>query len=268
MNVASSRHSFKVRLAVLNNFRDEREFRGAEQAARRLVSAGLADAFIHAPTHLTEERLRRFGLDPAVFRAANPYFSTSHLAALDYLRDRTEWMFFLNGDVWLERECAWVERAQGVLARQSRTLGLNLCRNIYRSEYPACCHVEDDDLWLSTGLNLAGQSGPPGFTLSDHAYFIPVNGPSPGGWRFGFTDIELAAFHPQWPTYARPCFEMLYAAAQRRDGFKHAALKPLPGGPVTKHKTFPKSRLKFAFHRLCGHYAPQGKYATRPVPSA
>ena len=94
MNVASSRHAFTWRLVVLNNFRDEREFRSAELAAQRLVANGLADAFIHAPTYLTDERLLGLGIAPKTFWAANPFFSTSHLAALDYLRGQTEWMFF------------------------------------------------------------------------------------------------------------------------------------------------------------------------------
>jgi hypothetical protein len=56
---------------------------------------------------------------------------------------------------------------------------------------------------------------------------------------------------------------MLYRAAMEEQRFSHAALKPLDGRPITKHKSFPKrSPGKLRLYRLLGYYSEGGRYAT------
>jgi hypothetical protein len=265
MIVASHRHDFPIRLVVLNNFASPAEAARARQAAERLVTEGWATQVVTAETVLTGAVLAGFGLDPGRFWQRNPWFTTAHLAALHVLRGRAQWLCYQSGDVWLDRPAAWVPRALQVLAPEPDVRGLNLCLNIYRDHYPVNCDRETADLWVSAWWGSREQQGmkAPGFCLSDHAYFIPV-APEPA-WSFGFTDEELAPFHRYWPPYATPCFEMLYNLEMKRQSFCHAALKPhAVGGPLTKHKSFPKNApFKLWFYRALGFYHPGGRLATK-----
>lgn len=267
MVVESHQHDFPIRLVVLNNFNTPAEAARARGRAEALVTAGLATQVVVAQELLTDAVLAGFGLDPQTFWQRNPWFSTAHLAALHALWGRADWMFYQSGDVWLERPAQWLPGALAALAEVPELRGLNLCRNIYRDHYPRNCERETEALWISSWWGgRARQPGDkaPGFCLSDHAYLIPV-APAPG-WHFAFTDAELAPFHHYWPAYARPCFEMLYNLAMRRQGFHHAALKPdASGRPLTKHKSFPKAALaKLWLYRTLGFYRPGGRLGTRP----
>jgi hypothetical protein len=263
MVLRSHRHEFAIRLVVLNNFDSPSTQQRAERAARVLVDMGLATDVIHAPTYLTGARLEQFGLDQQRFWQMNPFFSSAHLAALHYLNGKADYMFYFSGDVWLERATCWLPRAIQALNAVPEVRGLNLCRNIYRENfYPSNCHAETDNLWISRPRQLALENGPKGFGLSDHAYLIPVQ--PEGGWRFSLASQNLEKWMSRWPAYARPCFEMLYRAAMDQHNFGHAALKPVGGVPVTKHKSFPRGQvLKLLFYRWLGFYDPGGKYATR-----
>jgi hypothetical protein len=120
-------------------------------------------------------------------------------------------------------------------------------------------------VWLSNPRQKAADTGVlvgEGFSLSDIAYVIRV---SPAeGWRFDVTDEDLNRWYPRWPIYARPCFEMYYRIAMERYHFSHGTLKPIGGGPLTKHKNFPASQsLKIKLQKWLGFYSSGGKYATR-----
>lgn len=256
---------FPVRLVVLNNFESAADEMKATRAANRLLELGYITQVVVAKTVLTDEVLETFRIDSGLFWQRNPWFTTSHLASLYTLRDQAEWMVYQSGDVWLERPAAWLGRALKALSENPMIRGLNLCRNIYREHYQTNCDEETQDLWSSGWWGSRAGSldnKALGFCLSDHAYLIPVN--PAGGWDFGFTDADLEIFRKYWPPYAIPCFEMLYNHAMRKEGFRHAALKPNADGlPVTKHKSFPKkSPLKLWLYKLLGRYSVGGRLAT------
>lgn len=257
----SHRHSFNVRLIVLNNFPNAADERRARKKAGELVKTGLATDVLHAPTYLTPDVLKSFALNADKFWKLNPYFSSTHLAALHWLQSKADWLFFQNGDVWLERPANWIPRALSALAGHSEIRGLNLCRNIYMGNskwsYAEHCQEEDENLWIAKPPFVKDGSlerfGLSGFGLSDHAYLIKV---APAErWNFTSQIQTLQAYYSFWPKYAQPCFEMLYFETMERCGFGHAALKPLAGiGPVSKHKSFPKSKLKLMFYQMLGKY--------------
>jgi hypothetical protein len=266
MAVESHCHSFSEVIVVLNNFDSPEEAARALRAARKLQSDGLASRVITAEETLSEAVLESFGLNPERFWKRNPWFATVHLAALHTLRNNADWLVYQNGDVWMNRFAAWIPRALTLLQENPEVRGLNLCRNIYVDHYPRHMDRETGDLWISNWWGSRPVEGEfrPGFTLSDHAYLLPVS--PAGGWNFGFEDEELEQFHDRWPQYATPCFEMLYNLAMKRDGFAHGALKPADGLPITKHKSFPKnSPFKLLFYRALGFYRPGGKWATKAV---
>lgn len=254
-NLNRNNYTFPLRIIVLNNFTNAVDERNARRKAARLVELGLVTHFIHAPSYLDDSILESFGLVPSEFWKLNPYFSTSHLAALHWLQGKADWLFFLNGDVWLERPVNWIPRALGALAPYPDIRGLNLCRNIYvpgsKFSYADHCSLEDENLWIANSpCSLLGKQD---FSLSDHAYLIKV---SPAEkWVFTSKSDVLKLYYNWFPEYASPCFEMLYLEAMERCDFKHAALKFLPGiGPITKHKSFPKSKYKLIFYELLGRY--------------
>jgi hypothetical protein len=261
MVLESHRHEFPVRLLVLNNFRDPKTESRARQAAEHLHESGLVTDILLAREILTEEALAAFGFVSAQFWQANPWFSTVHLAALYYLRGKADWLFYINGDVRLERACDWVPRALAVLARTPGIRGLNLCRNIYRDFYPNNCQVETDDLWISEPWDPAnGLESWRHFALSDHSYLIPVA--ASGGWQFDAPEEFLRKFYPLLPIYAQPCFEMYYAAAMSRCGYGHGVLRPKDGCPVIKHKNFPNN-WKIHLYKLLGYYRPNRRHGTQ-----
>jgi hypothetical protein len=263
MIVESQRHNFPVRLIVLNNFSDNSSSAKAAKAADRLLKSGLATHVVNAPAYLSDVVLESFGFDPKRFWRSNPYYSTAHLAGLHFLRGRADWAFFINGDARLDQSSDWVPRAVNALKSVEGVKGLNLCRNIYKTEfYPGHCHRETEDLWISNPPARESPAAFAGFSLNDLAYLIPVSGPG-GSWKFGATEEEIEAHAGKWPIYARPCFELYYRVAMARDEFGHAALKPTAAGPITKHKNFP-GPLKLSVYRALGMYGWNGKYGTRP----
>lgn len=261
MIVESQQHDFPIRLIILNNFRDAGA--KAAMAADKLLKLGLATDVVSAPSYLSDSVLESFGFDAPQFWCSNPYYSTAHLAGLHFLQGKADWLFYINGDARLEKSCAWIPRALQALKSSPGVAGLNLCRNIYQTGfYPRHSHRETTDLWISNSPSADNIAAFDGFSLNDIAYLLPVAGPR-GGWQFGASEQEIAAYSGMWPSYARPCFELYYRAAMAREGFGHAALKPKDGGPVTKHKNFPGS-LKIHLYKALGLYGWNGKYGTEP----
>jgi hypothetical protein len=258
-NLHSCAYDFPIRLIVLNNFSTEHAAEQARRQAESLVERGLATIVVDHAEVLTDEVLGGFGLDPERFWAQNPYFTCAHLVALHLFEGKADYMFFLNGDVWLAERSDWVARAVRAVSERNDIRGLNLCRNIYRDLYPQWAQHETDELWLSDPPPPAYPRPRKGFSLSDHAYLLEV---MPGGnrWQFDNSDA-LKPFFAEYPAYAQPCFECFIKAANARDSYGHAALKPRPG-PITKHKKgLPRSRLKFWFYQALGYFSPGGRWA-------
>jgi hypothetical protein len=265
MIVKSHCRSFPIRLIVLNNFASQQTQLRAMEASNVLIQLGLATDVIHAPSYLDSQVLSFFEIPNGLFWERNPYYSTNHIAALHWMQGKADYLFHMAGDIWLDRACDWIPRALGVLDGQDRIRGLNLCRNIYTDLYSKICHEEMEAVWLSNPRQKAADTGVlvgEGFSLSDIAYVIRV---SPAeGWRFDVTDEDLNRWYPRWPIYARPCFEMYYRIAMERYHFSHGTLKPIGGGPLTKHKNFPASQsLKIKLQKWLGFYSSGGKYAPR-----
>jgi hypothetical protein len=262
-NLASCIHDFPVRLVVLNNFASAASAAKARRMADRLVELGLATMVADHAEVLTDEALEQFGLKADTFWASNPYFSTAHLTALHVLEGQADYAFFLNGDVWLQDRSDWVPRALEALAPRKDVRGLNLCRNIYREMYPQWAEDETDTLWVSGPPPPSYPNPRKGFSLSDHVYLLEVL-PDGRRWQFDNSDA-LTPYLADYPPYARPCFEAFVKAANGRDGFGHAALKPSPG-PISMHKKgLPKSKLKRWFYLAIGHFRPGGKWAPPPI---
>jgi hypothetical protein len=261
MVLESQRHDFPIRLVVLNNFKDASTAAAALRAAELLKESGLATDVLVARDYLTDDVLRYFDFDPESFWRLNPWFSTAHIAALHYLRGKTEWILYFSGDVRLERACNWLPRAFSALQQLPRVRGFNLCRNIYQSIYPLRCDEETTDFWIGFSDDAAKPCGPlHGLDLSDHAYFIPVD--PVGGWKFGIPEELMKKFYRHFPVYARPCFELYYWAAMYRFDFGHGALKPINGIPLTKHKNFPNN-WKIHLYKALGYYGRNRRHGTR-----
>ena len=260
-NLRSHKHEFAIRLVVLNNFNDPAEERRARKKALKLIQLGLATDCIHAPSYLSDKILQSYGLQPTDYWKQNPFFSTTHLAALHWLRDKADWFFFFNGDVWLKTPANRLPRAMKALSRNPQIRGLNLCRNVYRESnksnkwsYAEHCDTEDEDLWLAKPPSTQQGDNHRSFGLSDLAFLIPVSPPE--GWIFTTDNKRLQSYSAFWPKYAMPCFEMLYYEAMERREFGHGALKPQKGkAPLVVHKNFPDSKLKLAYYRLTGRYS-------------
>ena len=101
--IASQQTDFTERVVVLNNFASSAQKSKARQAARKLVERQILTDYLEVERILTDDALLRFNLTPSDFWENNPWYSTAHLSALTWLRQRTKWMFFINGDVWLAR---------------------------------------------------------------------------------------------------------------------------------------------------------------------
>jgi len=261
--IASQRADFVERVVVLNNFASLSQQSKARRAARKLINERILTQFLEVEEILTDDALERFHLVPSEFWKNNPWYSTAHLSALTWLRERSRWMFFINGDVWLAHSGEWLPRALAALSEHPEILGLNLCRNIYEQTlYPERCSSETTDLWIhQTGGSDPPQTGVTGFGLSDLAYLLPVS--PPGGWDFEPKKEYFDALAPNWPKYAMPCFELYYRISLERRGMAHGALKPRDGVPITKHKNYPRGRrMKFLFYYWTGQYFPGGRYCT------
>lgn len=246
--VDSHRYNFSDVVVVLNNFRNSSEHRSARKMADRLVSLGLATCVLDVHSYLTDSVLVELGLDPLTYWERNPYFSAAQFSAYHWARTRAEYVFHMNGDVWIDRETEWVTRAIEKVSIYPGMFGFNLCRNVYFDLYERRSKLgknySSDDFWVSAGID-------DGWGVSDHAYLIKVD----GDLRFGISADEMARLSPKWPLYATPCFEMYATAAIYRGGMCYGALKPYPGiAPITCHKNFPKSIFKLWLYRLLGKY--------------
>lgn len=253
--VESHRYNFSDVVVVLNNFRSVSEYKSARRMADRLVSLGLATCVLDVHSYLTDDALVDLGLDPSAYWGWNPYFSAAQFSAYHWARTRGEYIFHMNGDVWIDRETEWVPRALGRISNHPSMFGFNLCRNVYIDLYDRLStlgnNYSTEDFWISRSID-------DGWGVSDLAYFIRVD----EGMRFGISADDMVRLSPKWPLYATPCFEMYATAAIYRSGMCYGALKPYTGiAPITRHKNFPKSVYKLWFYRILGKYG-RGHYLT------
>jgi len=275
MVVQSHGFDFSDVLIVLNNFESEKDWKKAQKAAHKLIDMGLATRCIDALSYLTDDVLKEFGLEGKRFWKQNPYFATSQITALHWLRKRADYVLHMAGDVWLDRPMNWIPAVLPEIESRPEMLGFNLCRGVYEQNYPICYpnwnQDEDDVFWVSRHLSVSKDPSlvlpvekyeGRGWGLSDLAYFVRLN-PSKK-WDLRIREEDAKKYMSFWVGYARPCFEMYLTLFMYRSGFCYGALKPLNGQyPKTNHKNFTSNKVKQTFYRLLGRYKPGGRYATK-----
>lgn len=201
-----------------------------------------------------------FNIDETRFWSENPYFYTSHLAALLYLRDKSDFLFFMNGDTCFS-ECpppGWLkvffEKHQ-----KAKIAGTNIChRGWERGPYWTRRFRETDDFWIT---DHAPRLYEPTVTLNDCAFFLPVRPAAP--YDFHLDAQDVAEYSRIWPARAIPCFEMSYAKYLGKNSLACGLLKPIDGMPLAKHKNVKGFFKRILRHRILRRYYANDKYGTR-----
>ena len=148
---------------------------------------------------------------------------------------------------------------------------MNLCRNTNRDKYHIGCHYETEDLWVSKKFTRPPDVGPASFKetvdlygkgvgISDLCYLIRSDIP----YKFeDYDEDRYSAYYRVWPKYATPCFEMYFTKFVYDNGFEYAALKPVDGVPVIKHKNVHHNAVKKKIYLFLGIWGKNGKYSTK-----
>ena len=260
--IESHQYPFDEKLLVINNIHDH-ERGSIEKKCRDLLKRGIVSRVLFVDRYLTDEVLESFRLEPEFFWKHNPYFSTAQLTALHFAQSlEADYLLHMAGDVWLERCTPWIPPAIDAFEKECdhRTVGFNLCRNIYRNHYPIWSHEETESFWLSHPGTMKGdQEFGRGFSVSDHSYILSLKKID---FDFSSSLENFQSYHNFWPDYATPCFEMYFKNFLDRKSLQYAALKPNKNAPITKHKNFSPNQWKNLLYLLLGKYT-KGAYASK-----